>query len=126
MASPEAVLISRIMHRHGSRPDLRLFRNATSKAWVGQVEGRSKNGDLLYIRHPQMILAGLCEGSSDLIGVGLEGRFIALEVKTGKVPVEDHQQKFIDMVRRMGGIAGVVRTMEDVDAILGDPPERKH
>jgi hypothetical protein len=73
---------------------------------------------------------GLCPGSSDLIGwrtrvihpvdVGCEWAvFCALEAKHGRGRLSPEQQAFIDAVRRSGGLAGEVRTIEQARAILG-------
>ncbi len=74
---------------------------------------------------------GLCPGSSDLIGwksvdvtpdmIGKKvAVFLAVEIKAGKTTVKEHQDNFIDVVREFGGIAGVVRDIEDVDKIVKD------
>lgn len=109
MASPEKVLTARILLRHGSRPDLRLWRNETGTF-------QAPNGSY--------VSCGLCKGSSDLIGikiVGSCGMFIAIEVKTAGTATTKLQTSFIKTIIRMGGIAGVVRDMDDVDVLLGVP-----
>ncbi len=111
MASPEKVLTHRILLRHGSRPDLRLWRNET---------GTFKAPDGSYVS------CGLCKGSSDLIGikiVGSCGMFIAIEVKTAGTATTDLQTAFIEQIIGMGGIAGIVGSLEDVDVLLGVPPK---
>ena len=57
---------------------------------------------------------GLCVGSSDLIGiVAPHGRLIALEVKTASGRVTREQQQFLNLVEKMGGVARVVRSVDD-------------
>lgn len=57
---------------------------------------------------------GLCVGSSDLIGIlKPSGRFIALEIKTSTGRLSKEQELFIQLVRRMGGVAEVVRSVEE-------------
>lgn len=124
-ASAEAVLISKILKRHGARPDLRLWRNETAVAWVGKRRGHTEGGDVVLFQGAKRILAGLCVGSADLIGIKqVEGRgiFVALEVKTGGTRTEDKQKKFLKIIELLGGITGVVRSVEDVDKLLGEPP----
>lgn len=119
--SAESALIARILKRHGARSDVRLFRNATAKAWVGKVVGRTANGDLI-LRGARQIHAGLAIGSADLIGVRrAPHRFISLEVKTDGVAVEPHQKSWGNMVEGFEGLHAVVRSVEDVDAVLGEP-----
>ncbi len=93
-----------------SAPNVRIFRNN-----VGMING---------------VQFGLCVGSSDLIGfqsvtvtpemVGQKvAIFTALEVKTTKGRVSEVQQNFIDVVNRFGGIAGVVRSIDDAKKLVG-------
>ncbi len=61
---------------------------------------------------------GLCVGSSDLIGITPDGRFLAIETKTAKGRIRPEQQRFIDAVREKGGIAGIARSPEDALDLL--------
>jgi len=61
---------------------------------------------------------GLCVGSSDLIGITPDGRFLAVEIKTKTGRVRPEQQQFIDAIRRKGGIAGIARSVDDAIALL--------
>lgn len=119
MARPEKVLIHKILLRHSSRPDVRLWRNET---------GTFQAPDGSYVS------CGLCKGSADLIGIALlkrkmyavgespvMGKFVALEVKTAGTATTALQLKFIKLIVEMGGIAGVVENMDDVDSLLGKP-----
>ncbi|HBA70734.1 MAG TPA: hypothetical protein DCZ63_00570 [Geobacter sp.] len=71
---------------------------------------------------------GLCVGSSDRIGittvkitpemVGREmGIFTAWEIKTTTGSVSEEQDNFIQAVRRSGGMAGVVRSVDEAIAV---------
>lgn len=53
-------------------------------------------------------------GSSDIIGITKDGRFLAIEIKDEKGIVSDEQQKFIDAINNNGGLAFVARSLEDV------------
>lgn len=113
MARPEKVLTHQILLRHGSRPDVRLWRNETG---------------LYYTEDGGRIFCGLCKGSADIIGIACNlesemwGRFVALEIKTAGTATMKRQRKFIERIVSMGGIAGVVENMDDVDFLLGTPP----
>ena len=72
---------------------------------------------------------GLCQGSSDLIGltptlitpehVGKTiARFVAIEVKTPTGRLTPEQERFLALVTAKGGLAGVARSPADALAIL--------
>ena len=74
---------------------------------------------------------GLCVGSSDIIGwqskiitpdmVGKKvAVFTAIELKVENRKSSDKQRNFINRVNLSGGIAGVVRNVNDVEKLLGD------
>lgn len=68
----------------------------------------------LYDRTGRFVKYGLCTGSSDLIGVLPDGKFLAIEVKLpGKKPTEA-QIKFLDWIKEKGGVAFVATCAEDV------------
>jgi len=66
------------------------------------------------------------KGISDILGIiPPHGRFLAIEVKKpGRKPTA-HQRAFLAEVKRMGGIALVAHSLEDVervlDGLLGSP-----
>lgn len=62
---------------------------------------------------------GLGLGSSDLICcIGPSGRFMALEMKSAKGTPSDDQLRFIEEVRRHGGLAGVCYSVEEALELL--------
>jgi len=68
------------------------------------------------IWHYKHYNGGKCQGKkgiSDIIGC-YQGRFLAIEVKTENGKVSEPQQKFIDEVNQVGGIAFVARSVDDV------------
>jgi hypothetical protein len=105
----------------------RLWRNNVALAWVGESV-RMPNGDLL-IKSPRPLHAGLCEGSSDYIGItpititaGMVGKtigvFTAIEAKTKTGRLSELQRNFIGTIQTLGGIAGVARSAEDAMKIM--------
>ena len=105
----------------------RMFRNNVAKAWIGQSV-MLENGDVL-IKNPRRLHAGLCKGSSDLIGwtpilitEDLIGQtlsvFTALEIKTETGRVSPEQKTFINAVNSSGGIGAVVRDPSELDTLL--------
>jgi hypothetical protein len=57
-------------------------------------------------------------GQADITGVVDGGRRIELEVKLPGGKVEPHQVAFIERMRMLGAIAGVVRSMDDAIALV--------
>ncbi len=53
------------------------------------------------------------QGVSDILGC-YDGRFVAIEVKSEKGNATKLQRLFIDKIRESGGIAGIVRSVDDV------------
>ena len=118
-----------------SRLGARLFRNNTGTAWIGNVQHFKRltqtmvNPGDVVIRQARPLHAGLCKGSSDLIGwVPVEitqahvgqtlAVFAAPEVKVGKTAISQDQRTFISVVNLNGGCAGVVYTVEELEALI--------
>jgi hypothetical protein len=127
----------RILLAHGSGP-VRLFRNNVGTGWAGAAT-RVTAGNLsalahslrpgdVVIRGGRPLHAGLCVGSSDLIGyrrVDGVAQFVALEVKSPTGRPTAQQTAFLDHITAAGGCAGIVRSVEDARQILtgGAEPE---
>jgi len=115
----ETDLQQRIRLALGTRPDVRLFRNNT--------------GTLPDPRTGRPVQFGLARGSADLIGyrtvtitpdmVGQQlAVFTSLEVKTPTGRIRPEQTNWLHTIKRAGGIAAIVRSVDDArDAI--DPSD---
>lgn len=108
-----------------SKKGWRLFRNNTAKAWAGKifrsampVSVRLDPSDVV-VRNAFPVDAGLCKGSSDLIGwqtvtitPDMVGKriaiFTAIEVKYGSTRTTDEQANFIEQVNKAGGIGKII------------------
>ena len=77
---------------------------------TGAVNIQGKNGNR-FVRFGK-------PGISDIIGI-YNGRFLAIEVKTQKGRLSEHQKVFLKDVEDNGGIAIVARSVEDVIKGLG-------
>lgn len=104
----------RALTRHASQLGARWFRN---------------NVGMLRDERGQHVRYGLCVGSSDVIGwtpvvvtSEMVGRMIAVftafECKVGQRVTTVKQGAFLAAVRAQGGIAAVVRRLEDADAAV--------
>jgi len=98
-----------------STGNTRLFRNNTGTL-------QDQNG--------RPVSFGLAKGSADLIGwrtvtitpemVGSTvAVFTSIEVKTATGRLRPEQQQWLDAVQAAGGIAGVARSVEDAQLLLG-------
>jgi hypothetical protein len=97
-----------------SRGPVRLYRNNTGT---------------LYDRQGRPVTFGLAKGSADLIGwrtititADMVGQtvavFTSLEVKAERGRVSPEQRQWLEAVQAAGGIAGVVRSVEDAQTLL--------
>ena len=105
-----------------SQTNATLFRNNVGNGVLGQVV--KQDGGIFHIIKGRRVQFGLCPGSSDLIGwrtvtvtpemVGKQiAVFLALEVKTTTGKATAEQENFINAVRAAGGLAGIVRSVDD-------------
>jgi hypothetical protein len=120
----------RVLLAHGSGP-VRLWRNNVGTGWAGAatrvtagnlqaIAHTLRPGDVV-VRNARPLHAGLCVGSSDLIGyrrVGDLAQFVALEVKSERGRPTPEQTRFLDHISSAGGCAAVVRSVADADAVL--------
>ena len=94
----------------GTEPGLVLWRNN-----VGTAEHWTERG-------VQRVRYGLAPGSADLVGLCITasgiGRFIALEIKTPTGRVAPEQVLWLALVRRTGGFAAVVRSVDEARAAV--------
>lgn len=108
--------------------NVRLFRNNVGQGWVGQLIS-NKNGTVT-LANARPLHAGLCDGSSDLIGwktveitpemVGQKiAVFTAVEIKTEKGRPTEAQNNFLSVVNRSGGIGFVARNENEAARGLG-------
>lgn len=123
----EQTLMSQIMLFLGRRLDVKLFRNNTGTGWVGK-RGKTDIPGAVLLLDARPLHAGLCKGSSDLIGFtsvkitpDMVGKtvaiFTAIEIKDG-AKVSDEQKNFIEVVGNAGGYIGVARNTEDAARIV--------
>lgn len=113
-----------------------VFRNNSGVGWAGYpiVKADSQTpimmnaGDVL-VRNARPLHAGLCTGSSDIIGyksvtvtadmVGhRHALFTAIEAKspTGRATVE--QENFVRVINVAGGLAAVVRSVDEAIEVV--------
>lgn len=96
----------------GAEVDLVLWRNNTGVAEHATLDGDGK-------LRVDTVRYGLVRGGSDFVGVlAPRGRWFALEAKSATGRATPEQLAFLALVRRMGGFACIVRSVEDARAAL--------
>jgi hypothetical protein len=88
-----------------------------AQAWrqnSGTFAERNRDGSTRYIR------ANTARGMSDIMGVLRDGRTLAIEVKSRTGRMRPGQEEFLQTIRQAGGVAGVCRSVEDAQRLLGD------
>ena len=131
MNGKETNLVRKIMLALGKDPKVRIFRNNVGSGYIGASKKFShpqtvnvKAGDVL-VQQARYFDAGLCPGSSDLIGlkaikitpemVGTEiACFVAIEVKLPSGRVQENQINFLDMVKKLGGRGIICRDENNI------------
>ena len=109
-----------------SAMDWVVWRQNVGVGWTGDVTRLGPRRVLIENARP--LHCGLCKGSSDIIGIrqtvitpdmfgSTIGRFCAVEVKTLRGRISQEQQWFLDSVTKHGGLASVVRSLEDLEKI---------
>lgn len=110
-----------------SKSGCTIFRNNTAMGWAGKAQ-KYPNGDVV-IKDGYPLKAGLCLGSSDLIGFksvtitpDMVGKtvavFTAIEVKTPTGRPTKEQLNFIQRVQQAGGIAGIARNEHEAEYLV--------
>ena len=102
----------------GLEPDLCLWRNNSGvfddgrggKVRTGLGVGSADLVGILQIDH-------ITTGGGTRIGLNL-GRFFALEIKTARGRTTDEQDQWLELVRRRGGFAAVVRSVQEAKQAL--------
>lgn len=117
--------LQRLIMIEASKTGARLFRNNVAEGWIGASSGPFQRDGTIYVRAGSVVIAdarrlhaGLCKGSSDLIGWAKSGQFVALEIKSAKGRPTEEQRSFIKAVDLAGGIGIIARSVEDVLEVL--------
>ena len=128
--------IQRDIHIKASSLGCRLFRNNVAKSWVGKTIGPFNSfktfplapGDII-IRNPRRFHAGLCKGSSDLIGwtpititedmVGKQvAVFTAIEVKAKTGRATKEQRIFLETIDSSGGLSVLLKSAKSLQSTI--------
>ena len=116
----ESSIQSEILRELTRDPRVRLFRNNVSRAWSGEFVRRLPDGTVI-LRNARPLRAGLIKGSADLIGWA-GPYFLSIEVKGPRGRPSPEQLTWLRAVQSAGGIAGIVRSVDEARALLAAPP----
>jgi hypothetical protein len=109
------------------------WRQNVGVGWAGYA-AKTPTG-CVFISDPRPLHAGLCVGSSDIIGItpvvitaDMVGRtmgiFTAIEAKSARGRATAEQTRFIAAVRRKGAIAGIAKEHDEVQRLILEFTER--
>ncbi len=130
----ETTLLHRVMMKL-SDAGARIFRNHVGLGWQGRAQQFARPGVVpvepgdVLIRKARPLHAGLCVGSSDIIGwhstvvtPNMIGRHVAIftaaECKSQSGQLTTEQERFLNAVRKAGGIAIEARDADEAVAEL--------
>jgi len=102
MSTPEGLVVNACLEY------LRVIRIYAWRNNTGAVSIQSPRGRDRFIRYGK-------PGSSDILGIMADGRFLAIECKTKTGKLTEMQRDFLEDVRYRGGVAFVARSVEDVE-----------
>jgi hypothetical protein len=111
----------------GNKGGTRLFKNVGGNFWQGKLLDITNN--IAKLAKPKRIKCGLVTGAADRIGFhqvtitpDMIGKkipvFAAVELKKHDGRLSPEQQNFIKFILDMNGIAGVVRSVDDLKNLL--------
>lgn len=83
---------------------------------LGIYAWRNNTGALLD-KHGRVVKFGL-KGSSDIIGICPDGRFLAIECKRQGGRIRPEQTVFIEKIKKNGGVAAVVHDTDELMEVL--------
>lgn len=83
---------------------------------IGIYAWRNNTG-ALQDKHGRMVRYGL-RGSSDIIGILPDGRFLAIECKREGGRIRPEQKEFIAKINKNGGVGAIVHNTDELMAVL--------
>jgi hypothetical protein len=129
----ERDILQAIREALGLEPDLVLWRNSigagefVERAKVVEAEAALRTGRIELAKtllaeavdNARYAKYGLPKGSADLIGIlAPRGQWFALEVKAERGRLRPEQERWLILVRAMGGFATVVRSVTEARTAL--------
>lgn len=120
---PEAEIVREVLRYLATVPGVVAWRSNTG-AFRLRHKGRERFVRFGPVGQPDILgwkVEPWCRGASDC-HIRRVARFLALEVKRAGAELRPDQAAFLQLVRDAGGLAGVVRSVDDVVALGLEPP----
>jgi hypothetical protein len=92
---------------------LKYLRLRKEVAWVCRINSGT------FAEDDRFISSNSQKGMSDILGMMVGGQLFAIEVKSHSGRLMQHQDDFLCLILKGGGLAGVCRSVEDANRILG-------
>ena len=101
----------------GNKPEAQVLNSCLRYLEARNIFHWRNNTGAVQIAHGRFMRFGK-KGSSDIIGVLPDGRFLAIETKSIKGRLSPEQKAFIEKVRGLGGVAILARSLRELDEAL--------
>lgn len=90
-----------------------IQKNILKFLWYRGIYCWRNNSGAYKTEHGSYVIFGK-KGSSDIIGILPDGKFLAIEVKTRLGKLTEHQKDFLKTIKSYGGVSFVARNLDDV------------
>lgn len=88
-----------------------------SVAWAERMNTGAVKIPAIDGKPPRFVRYGF-PGCSDILGMFIDGRLLAIEVKSQTGRVTNEQQKFLNLVAENKGVSLIARSVDDVMAVI--------
>lgn len=94
-------------------PESDVVRSCLEYLKIRGIFAWRQNAGVIPLANGGVRFSGL-RGVSDILGILPDGRFLAVECKSAKGKTSEHQDAFLDQIAGNGGVACVVRSVEEL------------
>lgn len=82
------------------------------RQYTGKTHQQIESDITKIVRYSYNKVSGALKGVSDIMGIGKDGKWIAIEVKIGSDKLSIEQQQWLTHIKECGGYTYVVRNLE--------------
>ena len=106
-------VVNEIILTLGSTDMCRVWRNETGKGIKMSYYMACKKNEMSWESLDRGIFSYGLKGSADILGILNDGRFLAIEVKTGNAKQSKIQKNFGAMIQKFGGVYMVCKNKKE-------------